>query len=187
MGVPYPGAPCSQRPGAMRGTVQGEGFIGGREARSRRWGTPVTHLREEGSYPKGYRKFIELFNEERFWDAHEALEGLWRKTRSPFYQGIIIYASAFVHVQRGNSVGVGKQMAKVLRYLPPYEPGYMGLDVTGILARAREAGERTAGREDLRGQREALERLVPFPRLRLEPRFLRGDEPELLVGEEDGL
>lgn len=132
-------------------------------------------------YPRPFLHFIRLFNDELFWEAHEALEGPWRRCRSPFYKGIIIYASAFVHVQRGNPAGVWKQMGKVLNYLPPYRPGYMGLDVETILADARRCRERVQGRDNLRGDDKALRALVPFPRLELHPECLRGDEPELLV------
>lgn len=130
-------------------------------------------------FPPPYLEFIQLFNDNRFWDAHEALEGPWRQNRSNFYKGLIIFASAYVHVQRGNPVGVGKQMAKVLHYLPPYRPAYLGLDVDGILAEAARAREQVRGREGLRGDREALQALVPFPRLVLAPGRVRGDEPEL--------
>lgn len=130
-------------------------------------------------YPQPYLEFIRLFNEERFWDAHEVLEGPWRRNRSPFYRGIIIYASAFVHVQRGNPVGVWKQMGKVLNCLPPYGPGYMGLDVEAILACARLCRDRVSGRDDLRGDVDGLRAVIPFPQLALDPQHLRGDEPEL--------
>lgn len=135
---------------------------------------------DDPPYPPGYLRFIRLFNEERFWDAHEVLEGPWRENRSPFYKGIIIYASAFVHVQRGNPAGVRKQMAKVLRYLPPYQPSYMGLNVAAMLAYARTCQERVTGREpSFVGKPTLLQRLIPFPKLELAAGHRRGDEPEL--------
>lgn len=130
-------------------------------------------------YPGAYEAFIRLFNKRRFWDSHEVLEGPWRRNRSNFYKGMIIYASAFVHVQRGNPAGVQKQMRKVLNYLPPYRPGYMGLAVDDILSYAEWCRERAVGRDDLKGKPEALAALIPFPRLVLEARHRRGDEPEL--------
>jgi len=130
-------------------------------------------------FPAPYETFISLFNAQRFWDAHEVLEGPWRRNRSRFYKGLIIYASAFVHLQRGNPVGIGKQMRKVLHYLPPFEPCYMGLDVSAITAHAETCCRAVAGREGLRGDVEALMQLIPIPRLSLEVGYVRGDEPEL--------
>jgi hypothetical protein len=45
----------------------------------------------------------QFFNEERFWEVHEALEPLWKLKRDPekrWVQGLILAAAAFVHVQR---------------------------------------------------------------------------------------
>lgn len=133
------------------------------------------------AFPAPWIEFLHLFNGERFWEAHEVLEGPWRENRSPFYKGMIIYASAFVHVQRGNPAGVAKQMAKVEKYLPPYRPFYLGLDVQQVLRYAGICRQRVKGREEaLRGQEAALRRLIPFPKLDLDVRRCRGDEPERL-------
>lgn len=43
------------------------------------------------------------FNEERFWEAHEVLEGVWKKCfegEKDLVQGIILVAAAFVHYQK---------------------------------------------------------------------------------------
>lgn len=123
-----------------------------------------------------FLRFLELFNRARFWESHEVLEGAWRQNRSPFYQGVIIYASAFVHVQRGNPAGVIKQMAKVCRRLEPYRPHHLGLDVVEILRQARRWTDwaRAAGS----GPRNPT---PPFPLLSVDPALIRGDEPELLA------
>ena len=53
---------------------------------------------------------MELFNAGRFWDAHEALERIWRSVpdedEAKVLQGLIQAAAALVHRQRGNSHGV---------------------------------------------------------------------------------
>lgn len=49
----------------------------------------------------GLGAFIKLFNEERFWEAHVALEEEWRATRSPTLQGLIMLAAAYVKLQEG--------------------------------------------------------------------------------------
>ncbi len=49
----------------------------------------------------GVERYVDLFNRERFWEAHNALEGLWRKTRNVTLQGLIMLAAAFVKLQEG--------------------------------------------------------------------------------------
>src|SRR5690606_41977082 len=80
-------------------------------------------------FPGAYLRFIQLFNAGKYWESHEVLESPWRENRSRFYRGIIIYASAFVHAQRGNPRGVRKQLLKARRYLEAYRPHYLGIDV----------------------------------------------------------
>jgi hypothetical protein len=46
---------------------------------------------------------IFYFNNERFWECHEVLEGVWKKTfegEKELLQGIILVAAAFVHYQK---------------------------------------------------------------------------------------
>jgi hypothetical protein len=47
---------------------------------------------------------IQLFNEERFWECHEALEQAWHPSKGverDAIQSIILTAAAFVHYQKG--------------------------------------------------------------------------------------
>ena len=47
---------------------------------------------------------IQLFNEERFWESHEALEQAWHIAKGverDAIQSIILTAAAFVHYQKG--------------------------------------------------------------------------------------
>jgi uncharacterized protein len=47
---------------------------------------------------------IDLFNEQRYWECHESMEEIWRLEPNPeekaVQQGLILAASALVHVQR---------------------------------------------------------------------------------------
>lgn len=133
-----------------------------------------------GPFPEAFLDFIRLFNARKYWDSHEVLEGPWRENRSDFYQGLIIYASAFVHAQRGNPVGIRKQMAKVFGKLEKYRPYYMGIDVDGVLEFAAQCTEFVIENPDLRG--EKLTSAVDYPELHPELRFVRGDELELGSG-----
>lgn len=54
-----------------------------------------------GEGGEGLERYVALFNAERFWEAHAALEGPWRRTGSRALQGLILLAAAFVKLQEG--------------------------------------------------------------------------------------
>ena len=134
--------------------------------------------------PQALHRFLELFNAQEYWESHEVLEGPWRDEGSDFYQGLILYASAFVHAQRGNPRGVGAQLVKTERKLGGYRPCYLGIDVDAVLAhsvRCRELVELRRDEEDPSSDPSSWLEVVDVPRLELHSRFVRGDEPELRV------
>jgi len=137
-------------------------------------------LASPNPFPEPLRRFVELFNAEEFWESHEVLEGPWRAGRSQFYHGLILYASAFVHLQRKNAHGVGAQLRKARVALEGYAPAYLGVDVGEVLERC-EAGERRVAS----GVGPATWAGWTPPRLELRPDLLRGDEPELDAGERE--
>jgi predicted metal-dependent hydrolase len=101
------------------------------------------------------RLAVALFNAERFWDAHEALERIWRavpdEEEAKVVQGLIQAAAALLHRQRGNQHGVR---------------------VVGEAALEKLAGPQRAAVEfDVELLREELARALheggPAPRLRL--------------------
>ncbi|PYJ26414.1 MAG: hypothetical protein DME89_12830 [Verrucomicrobia bacterium] len=50
-----------------------------------------------------YRAFFHWWNEQRYYEAHDVLEQLWLKTKSPdadYFKGLIQAAGAFVHLQK---------------------------------------------------------------------------------------
>jgi predicted metal-dependent hydrolase len=114
--------------------------------------------------PQALEDFVDLFNKGAYWEAHEALELDWKRTRSDFYHGLILYASAWVHQDRGNPHGIQAQLAKAAPLLQEYARGYLGIDVSGILEQGRELG---AGRP------------AKAPMIITDLKLLRGDEPEL--------
>lgn len=116
-------------------------------------------------------RFLALFHEGRYWDSHEALEHAWRGNASPFYKGLILYASAFVHAGRGNSHGVEAQLRKTIRQLEPFSPAYLGFDVDAILDHARRCMDCIDHGEE--GSR------LPPPVLDWDAFRVRGDELEL--------
>ncbi|MFM8658774.1 MAG: DUF309 domain-containing protein [Candidatus Nitrosotenuis sp.] len=72
---------------------------------------PLDHARlvEEENIDKdeGVQKGISYFNDERFWEAHEVLEGVWKKSyegEKELVQGIILIAAALVHFQKAENL-----------------------------------------------------------------------------------
>jgi uncharacterized protein len=55
------------------------------------------------------RRGVALYNAGRFWEAHEALETVWRRSAPPeraLWQGLIQAAAAMLHRERGNRHGL---------------------------------------------------------------------------------
>jgi len=74
---------------------------------------------------------IALFNEHRFWHAHEEWERIWLKAEEPdkqFLQGLIQLAAAYHHVQRGTFSGGARLFDAALRRLSAFPPGYRNID-----------------------------------------------------------
>ena len=60
-------------------------------------------IEEEIEKEKLVKDGISYFNEERFWECHEALEGAWKKSKDDekeLIQGLILVAAALVHYQK---------------------------------------------------------------------------------------
>jgi len=86
------------------------------------------------SPPEPLAHFLELYTARRFWASHEALEEEWFRTSSNFYQGLILYASAWVHWERKNAHGLRAQSIKALQRLDGYPSAYLGIDVDALRA-----------------------------------------------------
>jgi uncharacterized protein len=90
------------------------------------------------SYPHQYLAGIELFNDGRFWDAHEQWEEAWLAADDPqtklFYKGIIQTAAALVHWQKGNPKGLHLNWAKARSKLTQLPPDVMGLGLRQLIA-----------------------------------------------------
>jgi hypothetical protein len=63
--------------------------------------TQITEKRVEKEHAIENAKL--LFNDERYWECHEALEGVWKNTtgkEKELLQGLILTCAAFVHSQK---------------------------------------------------------------------------------------
>lgn len=76
---------------------------------------------------------LRLFDAQDYFDAHEALEAAWRAERGSIrhlYQGILLIAVAYYHIQRGNYPGAVKVFQRGKRRLEGFSGEIGGLDIT---------------------------------------------------------
>ena len=104
------------------------------------------------------RRGIELFNQRKFFESHEALEEVWTPERGPrrlFLQSLIHLAVGFYHCERGNAEGAKRQLGKGLRKLAGYLPEGEEIDTARLYREALAALERV----------EAGAVVVDYPRI----------------------
>ena len=102
-----------------------------------------------------YREGIELFNRAAFFDAHEALEDVWREAplaEKKFLQGLIQVAVALYHHGNGNFIGARSVLRRALRNLSRYPEGFGSIHSSGLLKSVSE-------------WQSALDEGTPVPRL----------------------
>jgi hypothetical protein len=101
---------------------------------------------------------VALYNAGRFWEAHEALEVVWRATPAParaFWQGLILAAAAMLHRERGNRHGLVTQGGLAIRKLEPPAPDGFPVETARFvqaLRRCVEAGGPVPRMAYLRGR-----------------------------------
>jgi uncharacterized protein len=102
-------------------------------------------------HPNFYEQGIDLFNEGRFFECHEAWEEIWKRSDGEvklFYQGLIQAAVAILHAQRGNLEGARSLYEKASAKLAPIPHEHMGLAVGELrieLSRFIEIATRAEG------------------------------------------
>ncbi|BDR92620.1 hypothetical protein Vsou_17130 [Vulcanisaeta souniana JCM 11219] len=69
--------------------------------------------------------FVRLFNAERFWEAHEVLEDVWRRNRDEGIRGLIILAAAFVKIQENNLEAFKRLMIRARELIAKNEIPYI--------------------------------------------------------------
>ncbi|MEO9276289.1 MAG: DUF309 domain-containing protein [Nitrososphaera sp.] len=75
---------------------------------------------------------IQYFNDERFWECHEVLEGVWKKTfegEKDLVQGIILVAAALVHYQKNEDDICLSIMKRAMEKLSNVEGMYHGINI----------------------------------------------------------
>jgi uncharacterized protein len=95
-----------------------------------------------------YKVGLEHIRAERFFEAHEELELVWRDAEADerdFYQGLVHVAVAWYQAGRGRPVATASQLEKAARRLSPYAPSHRGVDVADVLAQVAAARELVEG------------------------------------------
>jgi len=106
---------------------------------------PIDNIRhvfeEEIDKEQGIKDGIFYFNNERFWECHEAFEGVWKQCfgrEKEIVQGIILFAVAFAHAQEDElSIGIG-MLSRVLEKLDTSPSMYHSINIDRIRNKAVE-------------------------------------------------
>lgn len=75
---------------------------------------------------------MKLFNEKKFFDAHEELEIAWNEEKGrirQLYQGILQMAVTYLHITRGNYDGAVKVYIRSMRWLKDWPQVCRGIQV----------------------------------------------------------
>ena len=78
---------------------------------------------------------MKFFNEEKYWIAHEILEGVWKKSAGKEKQllnGLILVAAAFVHYQKNESKIALSIMTRALEKLRLANGNYFQINVDSL-------------------------------------------------------
>ncbi len=106
---------------------------------------------------------VYLFNTGKFFEAHEALEAVWLKTKGDdkiFLHGLIQIAAAFHHFQRRNPAGFRSLLEKGLKKLERVGAAKYGIDLDSLLKQLQP------WREILKREEESANRETPpLPRI----------------------
>ncbi len=85
------------------------------------------------------QRAVALFDEQRFFEAHEFLEYIWKSDEVPeadrdFWKGVTQIAVGCCHTQRGNAKGAVTLLERATRYMAPYPRVYHGIAADALAA-----------------------------------------------------
>jgi predicted metal-dependent hydrolase len=97
-----------------------------------------------------FKTGLDLFNRAHFFDAHEALEDVWRalprdRPLRRHLQGLVQLAVAFHHESTGNRVGARSVLERALRNLNGADSSFPDLDLDRLRADLADWREHLAG------------------------------------------
>lgn len=85
---------------------------------------------------KAVKRAVQLFNDERYWEAHEALEYVWKNatgTEKEILNGIILVAAAFVHDEKDEQDVSISILHRAKRKLDRTGDKYYGINTSKIV------------------------------------------------------
>ena len=106
---------------------------------------------------------MELFNQRRYFEAHEALEAAWRAESGPvrdLYRGILQVGVVYLHITQYNYPGALKVYQRCRKWLLPWPETCRGVQV-GTL------------RQDLEAVMSALQALGPQQIIHFDPSLFK--------------
>lgn len=92
---------------------------------------------------------LDLFNEERYWESHEALESAWRVAdgdEKEILQGLILISAALVHLQKNEKDIALSLLKRALDKLDPHDGKYLNVDITAL--KRKVAGSLAVGQPE---------------------------------------
>ena len=98
-------------------------------------------VEEEISKEDAIKDGISYFNDERFWECHEVLEGVWKKCyegEKDLVQGIILVAAALVHFQKNENQICISILNRALNKLSNSNGKYHNIDVDRLRNKVNE-------------------------------------------------
>ena len=99
--------------------------------------TKVTEIRLSDEDWAEFSHGIDLFNEGKFWHAHEAWDEVMKRhaeSGRSFFQGLLQMATAYHHLMLKKSFrGVVHHFEKALSFLTAFPSMYLGIDVRNVL------------------------------------------------------
>lgn len=113
----------------------------------------------EGTLHPHARQGILLFNQGKYFEAHEELEAAWKEERGrvrELYQGILEAAVTYLHIRRGNYAGAIKVYGRSMKWLKAWpeicrgvEVGQLRKDLDAAIAEVKSLGEEKLNEFDL--------------------------------------
>jgi len=88
-----------------------------------------------------FERGVDLFNQSRYFEAHEAWEGIWLTAGDPaekrFFQGLIMAAGAFLHYQKRECAGASTLLLRSIELLESMGSGHRELRLPDFIAALR--------------------------------------------------
>lgn len=88
-----------------------------------------------------FLKGVDEYNKEFFFESHDTWEEIWHEVRGSdrlFLQGLIHLSVGLFHFSNRNWKGARSQLQKCLTKSEPYQPDYLGLNVSSLRRHIQE-------------------------------------------------